>query len=113
MALATFKDLCVDAVDPDRPAPFWARALGRTVGERRDDGLTRLVGPTPRHTVWINPVPEPVTVKQRVHLDVHAASVEEALEAGATQLCLESVRWKGRRGSEGAGLGVFEVGPVR
>ena len=113
MALATFKDLCVDAVDPDRLAPFWARALGRTVGERRDDGLTQLVGPTPRHTVWINPVPEPVTVKQRVHLDVHAASVDDVLALGATPDDLESFRWKVLRDPEGGELCVFEREQVR
>ena len=37
-----------------------------------DDGDVVLRGPSPQHGVWVNRVPEPVTVKQRVHLDVHA-----------------------------------------
>ena len=36
--------------------------------EPRDDGLVKFVGATPEETVWIVPVPEPVTVKQRARL---------------------------------------------
>ena len=35
------------------------------------------------HTLWINAVPEPRTVKQRVHLDVLVAEVADLLELGA------------------------------
>ena len=43
--------------------------------------------------MWVNRVPEPVTVKQRVHLDVHAASTDEVLARGATPQDMESFRW--------------------
>jgi catechol 2,3-dioxygenase-like lactoylglutathione lyase family enzyme len=43
----------------------------------------RLTGPSPGHTVWINEVPEPKTVKNRVHLDVHTSSLAELTAAGA------------------------------
>ena len=36
-----------------------------------------LTGAVPEQTVWINQVPEPRTVKQRVHIDVHAGSTAE------------------------------------
>ena len=34
-------------------------------------------GPTPEHTVWVNQVPEPKTVKHRIHLDLNVGSVDE------------------------------------
>ena len=70
MAAATtigFKDLCIDAVNPDVLAPFWAAALGLDPEPSGAD--FRLVDDVPEHTLWVNKVPEPRTVKQRVHLD--------------------------------------------
>jgi hypothetical protein len=107
MALATFVSLCVDAVDHRHLADFWAGVLGLRVDDADDDGA-RLVGPTPQHTLYVNRVPEPVTVKQRVHLDVHASSVEDVLALGASPLDLESFRWKVLRDPEGGELCVFE-----
>ena len=79
MPLATFKDLCLDAHDPVLVGEFWAGALGLEL-HRQEGGDTYLTGPTPQHTIWVNRVPEPKTVKHRVHLDVNAGSVAE-LEA--------------------------------
>ena len=78
--MIAFKDLCIDAVDPSRMATFWSAVLGLRPESRRS--AAPLVGERPEHTVWINPVPEPRTVKQRVHLDVHAASIEDLLALG-------------------------------
>lgn len=105
-ALASFKDLCVDAVDPLLIGRFWAGLLGRDLRER-GDGLVQLTGPTPRHTVWVNPVPEPVTVKQRVHLDVHVPGTATALDLGATPVDLTSFPWDVLRDPEGGELCVF------
>ena len=107
MALATYKDLCIDAVDPVALGEFWAETLGLEA-TRLDDGDLRLDGPTPQHGVWVNRVPEPVTVKQRVHIDVHAGSVDEVLARGATPVDLESFRWKVLKDPEGGELCVFE-----
>lgn len=107
MPLATYKDLCIDAVDPQRLGAFWAGAL-RLDLEQLDDGDVKLVGPTPQHTVWINRVPEPMTVKQRVHLDVNAHAVQEILDLGATPLDTESFTWQVLRDPEGGELCVFE-----
>jgi hypothetical protein len=82
MTLARFKDLCVDATDPAVLGGFWAAALG-LAAEPLDDGDVRLTGPTPQHTIWINRVPEPRTVKQRMHLDVHTGSVADLEALGA------------------------------
>ena len=106
MALATYKDLCIDAVDPVALGEFWAPTLGLEL-VRLDDGDTRLDGPTPQHTVWVNRVPEPVTVKQRVHIDVHAGGPDEVLARGATAVDLESFRWAVLRDPEGGELCVF------
>ena len=104
---ASFKALCIDAVDPLVLGPFWAALLGLEL-QQRDDGMVLLTGPTPQSTVWVNRVPEPVTVKQRVHLDVHVADVEDALALGATPLDVDSFRWKVLRDPEGGELCVFE-----
>lgn len=84
MAIARFKDLCVDAGDPARLGAFWAAASDRTLETK--DGSYLLTGPTPRHTIWVNQVPEPITVKHRAHLDVYTRSLEELEALGATTL---------------------------
>ena len=106
MAIATWQDLCIDALDAERLGHFWAAALGLTF-KAHEDGDAQLDGPTPEHRVWINTVPEPVTVKQRVHLDVHAGSVEEILALGATPDDVDSFRWKILRDPDGGELCVF------
>ncbi len=106
MAIATFKDLCFDAVDPVLLGEFWAPTLGLSL-RRFDDGDTKLDGPTEQHGMWINGVPEPVTVKQRVHLDVHVATTDEVLARGATAVDLESFRWDLLKDPEGGELCTF------
>ncbi len=112
--IARFKDLSIDAVDPLVLGPFWAAALGLEV-ERRDAEMVQLRGPTPQSTVWLARVPEPVTVKQRVHLDVHVADVADLLGLGATPLDVDSFPWKLLRDPEGGELCAFprEVVPDR
>lgn len=76
MALASFKDLCIDANDAAAMAQFWARTIGLTVQESDNPAITKLTGGTPQQTVWVNTVPEPKTVKNRVHFDVHTLAPE-------------------------------------
>ena len=92
MALATFKDLVIDASDARRLGAFWAEALGLRLEE---NGPTDVVlrGRTPAHTVWIDEVPEPKTVKNRVHLDVHTGDIDRLTAAGATVLNDTDFRW--------------------
>ena len=92
MALATYQALCIDATDTSVLSDFWASALGLEQ-HRRADGIVELTGPTEQHAVWVNPVPEPKTVKHRVHLDLNTASVEELVALGATVLDADSFRW--------------------
>lgn len=106
MALARYEALCIDAVDPVGLGRFWAGVLDRRLVVR-EDGQVRLDGAGPADTVWINAVPEPVTVKQRVHLDVNVHRVEDVLDLGAQPVDLDSFRWKVLRDPEGGELCVF------
>jgi hypothetical protein len=83
MAIARFKDLCLDAGDPARLGPFWAAVLGRH-WETQEGGDGLLTGPSPQHTIWVNRVPEAKTVKHRVHLDVYARDLADLRALGAT-----------------------------
>ncbi len=84
MTLARWKDLCIDANDIVADGRFWAETLGLTFNA--DDGHVWLDGPTEQHRIWLNQVPEPHTVKNRVHLDVHTGSLSELEQLGARQL---------------------------
>ena len=92
MALAMFKDLVIDASDGRRVGAFWAKALGRRLEENGPDDVV-LRGRAPAQTVWIDQVPEPKTVKNRVHLDVHTADIGALTAAGATVLNDTDFRW--------------------
>ena len=105
MPRATFKCLVLDAADPLRLGRFWSAALGLTL-EKLDDGDTLLHGPTPQHRVWINAVPEPKTVKNRMHLDVFVRSVQELLALGAT-VVEEQDRWTVMADPEGGEFCAF------
>jgi hypothetical protein len=106
MAIATYKDLCIDAGDPVLLGEFWAAALGLEL-HRQESGDTYLTGPTKQHTIWINRVPEPKTVKHRMHLDLNVGSVEELTALGATVLDAESFRWTQLADPEGGELCAF------
>lgn len=83
MALARFKDLVLDARDTQLLGGFWARALHLDL-HVQDDGDAWLSGPTRQHTIWINQVPEPISVKNRVHFDIYATSLADLEALGAT-----------------------------
>ncbi|MER7891286.1 VOC family protein [Micromonospora sp. NPDC094482] len=85
--IARFKDLCIDAADPAQLGAFWARVLDGSVvdtgdGDTRVDAGPDGVGP---ESIWVNRVPEPRTVKTRVHLELRLAGDDPAalLAAGA------------------------------
>jgi hypothetical protein len=106
MSLARFKDLCVDVVDLHVMAPFWASALGLTPDPAPREGLVKLVGSGPDQTVWLNGVPEARTVKNRIHLDVHASGPDALV--GATPLSAEGeFRWRVMADPEGGEFCVF------
>ncbi|MCW2830354.1 MAG: hypothetical protein JWP31_1046 [Aeromicrobium sp.] len=105
MPLVTFKDICIDANDVSALQGFWSHALGLTV-ETFDDGGSVLRGAVPAQTVWVNLVPEAKGVKNRVHLDLAATSLE--LFAGLEQLSAEGeFPWTVFADPEGNELCVF------
>ena len=105
MAIARFKDFCIDAVEPARLGRFYAAVLALEYHDQ-DNGDAYLTGATPRHTIWINAVPEPKSVKHRVHLDVVARGVADVERLGATVVeVLE--RWTVMRDPEGGEFCVF------
>jgi hypothetical protein len=91
---ARFKDLCLDAGDHQALADWWCDALGyaRRVDEvdpdepdwvRPREWPVAIVDPTGAGPlIWIVPVPERKTVKNRMHIDVHG-SVDELVALGA------------------------------
>jgi Glyoxalase-like domain len=91
MALARYKDLCIDVSDARASGEYWSTMLGWGL-ELHDDGDAHLRDDAGRIQVWLNVVPEPKSVKNRVHIDVNAESVERAVEAGAT-VQQEYPRW--------------------
>lgn len=89
--MARFKDLCLDAGDHHAQADWWCRVLGyvrrdeRASGERRPtDWPVPIVDPSGSGPlIWIVPVPEPKTVKNRMHIDVYG-DTQAILALGAT-----------------------------
>jgi hypothetical protein len=114
MGIVTWQDLCLDALDVEAQSRFWSTVSGlEVVGpvEHR-----RLEGPTPRHTVWVNRVDRPHTVKNRVHVDVDCASVDDLVALGARVLApaAETGRaWSVLADPEGNELCAFEREPAR
>jgi hypothetical protein len=82
MALATFRKVCVDAVEPLQIGPWWAEALGLE-WRGHDQGEGGAFGSTQGHTVWFNRVPEAKTVKHRVHLDIYTRALADLEARGA------------------------------
>lgn len=89
MALARFKKLCVDAVEPARLGPFWADVLGVT-WTPYDNGEGLVSGPRPHPRIWVNRVPEPKSVKHRVHFDIYATDLSALQALGSSVVLPES-----------------------
>ena len=111
MALATYKDLCIDVADAPALAGFWAPLLGwqAHVHDDGDASLRRADGRGDgggEVMVWVNRVPEPVTVKNRLHLDLNATSLEPALAGGAVVVD-DTQRWTVMRDPDGQLFCVF------
>jgi hypothetical protein len=105
MPLVTYQSLCIDAVDVAAVQGFWASTFGYQLGEHDASGAV-LRGTEPGEVVWISRVPEPRTVKQRVHIDVRAESLDPF--AGLERLTEEGqFRWTTLADPEGGEFCVF------
>ncbi len=107
MGIAEFKDLCLDAADAEGVGGFWASALGLAL-EVLDDGDAVIHG-EPLHHLWVDNVPEPRAVKNRVHLDVYGRSADPLVDLGATVLA-DHGRWLVLADPEGNELCLFPDG---
>jgi Glyoxalase-like domain len=120
--MSRLKDICVDCRDPWSLAHWWADVLGYRVRPHTEADLQKLRargihlpeddpyialdavdGPGP--TLWFNRVPEPKTVKNRVHIDVFG-DVDKLLEGGATMIARRG-RWTVMADPEGNEFCVF------
>jgi hypothetical protein len=70
-----FTELIVDCADPRKVAAFWAEVLGYTVSADSNDNDVELTNPNGEPpTLLFTRVPEPKTVKNRLHIDVNATN---------------------------------------
>jgi hypothetical protein len=90
MAIASFRDIVIDCADPIPLARFWSQVLGYRIGMEGEDGdEARLDPPGDPFRVWLVRVPEPKTVKNRVHIDVNlepGMDLEQLVQLGAKVL---------------------------
>jgi predicted enzyme related to lactoylglutathione lyase len=85
-------EIGIDSVMPEELAPFWAEALGYAIGDMDRAGTYLDLIPPGREmpVVYLQRVPERKTVKNRLHLDLWTAEVEQTIarliSLGATRL---------------------------
>jgi len=112
-ALGPF-ELVVDAVDPPAIAGWWAERTGGTVGSRDGAPYVWIEGAADfPFMFWVfHSVPEPKTVKNRVHWDVKLVdtTIDGLLAAGATLLRAkdDEIRWWVMADPEGNEFCAFE-----
>jgi hypothetical protein len=82
VALARWKDLCLDASNAGVLAAFWGSVL-ELRPQPTAGGDFVLLGDAPEQNVWVNRVPEPKAVKNRVHLDLVRPDLGPLLDLGA------------------------------
>jgi predicted enzyme related to lactoylglutathione lyase len=63
-------NITVDCGDPERAARFWAAVTGWPASREWEDEYAVSPGDGHRPKLYFVPVPEPKTVKNRVHLDI-------------------------------------------
>ena len=99
-------ELTVDAADPERMARWWGDVFGV---EARNEGQgfwwIEGVPGMPFDSMLFDPVPEPKTVKNRLHWDVYG-DIDELLAKGATHLW-DQPRWTVLADPEGNEFCVF------
>jgi hypothetical protein len=78
--------LVVDSADPSAQARWWAEIYGVAVTDNERWFTLEGVPGMPILTMDFVPVPEPKTVKNRIHWDVTVPDVMPLVEAGATVL---------------------------
>jgi hypothetical protein len=113
-------NVTVDCDDPIAVSSFWAAALDRPVDEGASEFFASIGrGDEARTGMFFIKVPEPRTVKNRVHLDLHAsdreAEVLRLVGLGATRLSDHDewgVRWTTLADVEGNELCIADGVPA-
>ncbi|HEX6844107.1 MAG TPA: VOC family protein [Actinomycetota bacterium] len=110
MADARFLFVTIDCADPVGLASFWSALLDTPVGEAMDDGrFVFLEGRDDLPTICFQRVPEPKTVKNRLHLDLSVDDLEAATARivelggswGGAEHTLENFTWRNVADPEG------------
>ena len=86
-ARARWKELCIDTDGDDTLGRFYSDILGLEF-EPDEDVVGGAGGDVEGKGIAMCKVPEPKSVKHRVHIDVYAASVDELVAKGATVVLL-------------------------
>lgn len=78
--MAALRYVTIDCADSTRVASFWAAALGWAVVYDQADGA--LVADSARGypQLYLQPVPEPKTGKNRAHVDLEADDIEREID---------------------------------
>ena len=111
-AVARWLEICMDTTGGETLGRFWADVAGLEF--RPDAEAGNVVGPTEGHGIAMCRVPEPKTVKHRVHLDVYAASVDDLVARGATVVLPaeeSGLRWSVMADPEGGEFCYFHKEP--
>lgn len=74
-----FTELAVDCRDPQAVAEFWCAVLDWRVVDT-EPGLVEIAGDEPGPTIVFVEVPEPKSVKNRIHIDVNPRDRDQAEE---------------------------------
>jgi catechol 2,3-dioxygenase-like lactoylglutathione lyase family enzyme len=88
---STLTEILIDCAEPERLAEFWCGVLGWKVIDR-GDGEVEIGDGGNGITMLFLPVPEPKTIKNRIHLDMkandgdQAAEVERLIALGARRI---------------------------
>jgi predicted enzyme related to lactoylglutathione lyase len=108
----------IDASDPNRLAAFWSEVLGTEVAETSDEGRFVFLAEANGHILSFQRVPEPKSVKNRMHLDVRVEELDAATEAvlalggswDGNERTLDDARWRTLHDPEGNEFGIFVSG---
>ena len=107
--------LTIDAIDPPRLAAFWGEVLGTTVDETSDEGRFVFLAAADGHILSFQRVPEPKSVKNRVHLDLRVEDLGAATDAilaldgtwDGNERTLDDARWRTVRDPEGTEFDIY------
>jgi catechol-2,3-dioxygenase len=86
---SALSSITLDAVDTHRMAEFWTQVLDYRITEEEDSFISLASSDGDGPPMYILPVPEAKSVKNRLHLDLHAVDctqeeeVERLLAVGA------------------------------